>query len=124
MKSHKRIGLFSSCFILLLLFTTGCYYDQVYIPPAAPPEGEISYATEVQPIWDTKGCMNCHNTGGTSPVLTSDVSYNNLVPDKVDLVNPEQSIVYTVLDGWMAGTVTAEDKAIVLEWITQGAKNN
>lgn len=124
MKSHKRIGLFSSCFILLLLFTTGCYYDQVYVAPEAPPEGEISYATDVQPIWDTKGCMNCHNTGGTSPVLTSDVSYNNLVPSKVDLANPDQSIVYTVLDGFMRGSVTAADEAIILEWITQGAKNN
>ncbi len=124
MKSNNRTKAFNISIILLLLFTTGCYYDQVYVPPAAPPEGVISYATDVQTIWDTKGCLNCHNTGATAPILTSDVSYANLVPDKVDLANPAQSAVYTVLSGFMRGSVTAEDEAIILEWIEQGAKNN
>lgn len=113
-----------SVIAILLFATTGCYYDQVYVAPEAPPEGEISYATDVQTIWDTKGCLNCHNTGATAPILTADVSYNNLVPSKVDLANPSQSAIYTVLDGFMRGSVTAADEAIVLEWIEQGAQNN
>ena len=124
MKSNKGIKSLTIALMLFLAINTGCYYDQVYVAPEAPPEGEISYAADVQTIWDTKGCLDCHNTGGTSPVLTSDVSYNNLVPSKVDLNNPEQSKVYTVLDGFMRGSVTAADEAVVLEWITQGAKNN
>lgn len=120
-ENKNRIGLLVSLILITYLSVlTACKNEN----EEPIPEEQISYTSDVQLIWDTKGCMNCHNTGGTSPVLTSDVSYNNLVPSKVDLANPEQSIVYTVLDGWMAGTVTEDDKEVVLKWIEQGAKDN
>jgi len=124
MKSNKGIKSLAASLMFFLAFNTGCYYDQVYIAPAPPPEGEVSYATDIQPIWDTKGCLNCHNTGATAPELTASVSYNNLVPEHVDLANPAQSKVLTVLDGFMRGSITASDEAVILKWIEQGAKNN
>ena len=116
MRTKSGIKILGASLILYLAFNTGCYYDQVYIEP---PEGDVSYAADIQPIWDTKGCMNCHNTGATAPELTPSVSYNNLVPEHVDLANPTQSRVLTVLDGFMRGDVTASDEALILMWIEQ-----
>ena len=121
MKKRFGIKAFGASLILYLAFSTGCYYDQVYV---APPEHQISYAEEIQPLWDTKGCMTCHDTGRTEPILTPAVSYNNIVPSKVDLANPPNSIIYTVLGGFMKGDITSEDEAVVLKWIEQGALNN
>lgn len=123
MNSHKRIGLFSGCFILLLLFTTGCYYDKV-LP--VEPEGDISYSTDMQPFFDSK-CVSCHNGGGVPLDLSPGVSFDALISGNyINASDPASSSLYTKINtgGSMESYATDSERAITLKWIEQGAQNN
>lgn len=124
MKANYRNYYIKVSLLFITLLASGCYYDQVAPVVVELPDTPLSYATDIQPIWETKGCLNCHSSGATAPDLTAAVSYNEIVPSKIDLANPEQSKIYTVLDGFMAGTISAQDKAVILKWLEQGAQNN
>ena len=76
--------------------TSGCTYNWILPEEDVDPnpDGEpISYATQVQPIFDNK-CVSCHNTGGTAPDLTTGKSYNQVVPGQVNLTTPAESGIY------------------------------
>ena len=128
MKRIIRIKLLHLSLILFLAMNTGCYYDQVYVAPAEPPEGDVSYATDVQPIFTGK-CVSCHSVG--SPAggldLSEGNSYNNInkLP-YVDLSTPTESLIYTKphSTGSHFTKYSTTDEAAVLKWIEQGAKNN
>lgn len=126
MKSNKRMSLFSSGIILLLLFTTGCYYDQVYVPPAAPPAEDISFVADVEPIFYTGNkCTACHPpTRGLD--LTQGNAYASIQDGRVDVTNPDQSLIYTKPEsgGSHPQTYSADEAAIVLKWIEDGAQDN
>jgi hypothetical protein len=60
---------------LALVFSTvliGCATDPASSPadelPTEPVEGDVSYASDVQPIWDAY-CVDCHTAGHHRPVL-------------------------------------------------------
>lgn len=108
--------------ILVLMLTTGCYYDKVYIPE---PEGEISFDTDLQPIFDAK-CAICH-PDDSQPDLQPDQSYNSLISgDYVNTADPANSKLYVKINtgGSMETYATDTERALVLKWIEQGAKNN
>ncbi len=107
---------------LLLLFLSGCYYDQVYIPE---PEGEISYATDMQPFFDAK-CASCH-PDDSPPDLQSGTSYNSLLSGGyINTADPAGSLLYLKIapGGTMETYSTPTETAMTLKWIEQGAKNN
>ncbi len=123
MKSSNLIKGFNIGIILLLMFTTGCYYDQVYV---APPEGDISYSTDMQPFFDLK-CTSCHNGTGVPLDLTAGGSYDALINGNyINTANASESLLYTKIDtgGSMESYATDAERAITLKWIEQGAKNN
>jgi mono/diheme cytochrome c family protein len=116
--------------ILAIMGMTGCRYNWILpeedIDPN--PDGEpISYATQVQPIFDNK-CVSCHNTGGTAPDLSTGKSYNQVVPGHVNLTSPAESDIYyfpspsSTVHTWKK--YSSNEAKIVLTWIEEGAKNN
>ncbi len=115
--------------ILFSLFITSCKYDFILPVPEVPITGDVSFATQVAPIFSTGSkCTSCHKPGGQSPDYTAANAYAAIVPALVNKTTPAQSVIYT-----FAGTTTAThswkklstgEAAIILQWITQGAKNN
>lgn len=122
MKPKKAIKLLSASLILYLVFTTGCYYDQVYLPE---PEGEISFATDLQPFFNAN-CISCH-PDDSQPDLQAGNSYNSLIGGGyINTADPANSLLYLKIStgGSMETFSTPQGTAMVLKWIEQGAKNN
>lgn len=122
---YKR-KLFNIIILLVsMIVIFACEYEKItYVAP--DPTIPVSYATDIQPIWD-KGCVGCHGVGQTPPDLTADNSYNALINEGyVDTAQPEQSTIYTcmITGGSMAAYTNASDAGKVLVWIQQGAQNN
>ncbi len=116
--------------ILAILGMTGCRYNWILPEEDVDPNpgGEpISYATQVQPIFDSK-CISCHKTGGTAPDLTTGKSYNQVVPGHVNQSAPAESGIYyfpaptSTVHTWKK--YSSSEAKIVLTWIEEGAKNN
>lgn len=116
--------------ILAIVGMTGCRYNWILPEEDVDPNpgGEpISYATQVQPIFDNK-CVSCHNTGGTAPDLSTGKSYNQVVPGFVNLTSPAESDIYyfpsptSTVHTWKK--YSSNEAKIVLTWIEEGAKNN
>ena len=117
---------YSIFFILILfsLFLNSCKYDFI-IPEVVPPidtTTPISFASQIVPIFASK-CITCHNA--QAPVMTADVAYAQLVPNFVNTGSPSSSKVYiNASSGNHYAKVSGTQAALILAWITQGAKNN
>ena len=108
----------------------------------------VSFATQVTPIFTKRGCVNCHSAngigkdlggltlnGGTPKVyseLTAEIS-PNFAMTRVNKANPEKSLVLTMPsaetppDPHPNVTFTGPtdpDFLTILVWIKEGAKNN
>jgi len=115
--------------LLFSLFMNGCKYDFIMPVEVPPITGTVSFSTQVAPIFSTStNCTSCHKTGGTAPDLTTANAYASIVPGLINATTPEQSLIYTVPAPTTAGHTwkkyTAGEAAIILAWITDGAKNN
>ena len=111
--------------VLLSLFLNSCKYDFV-LPvevPVVNPGGEpVSFSTQVLPILTDK-CILCHST--QTPTMGAAVAYAQLVPKYVNTASPASSKFYTIpTSGTHGATVSATQGALILQWITEGAKNN
>ena len=126
MKSLKY--LFAIVFLVLTL--AGCKYSFIVpvegIDPDDPDAPQISYAAEIQPIFDSK-CTSCHD-GSRNPNLTSGNSYSSLSSGGyINTDNPEESKIYMQTDPTTGGShkkVTPAESDLLLVWIKQGAKDN
>ena len=125
MNCKHKIKLIPASLIFLLLFMSGCYYDQVYIAPVELPPDPISFATEIQPVFTAK-CIACHPpTRGLD--LTEGNAYASISnPTYINLGTPEESLIYTKPDpaGSHPGKYSTTEAAIVLKWIQEGANDN
>ena len=114
--------------ILFALFINSCKYDFILAKEVPPITGPVSFSTQVEPIFTTDKCIDCHNNGGQSPNLTTGSAYAQIVPGLINATTPESSIIYsfpaptTTTHTWKK--YSAADAAIVLAWIKDGAKNN
>lgn len=111
---------------------TGCIYDWV-VPEEVPdiPVGvEISFAEEILPIFTTgNNCSSCHRAGATPPDLTAANAYNQINTAKyINRTTPAESGIYKVpapsSTSHRHKIYTAQQAALILAWIEQGAKNN
>ena len=100
-------------FFTAILFFGSC--EKVVYPPIEKPK-DVSYAQQVQPIWDAK-CVSCHG-GGTSPNLKPDVSHGQLI------ATPAESKLMQKLYGSHDARASEMEKQTILAWIEEGAKNN
>jgi cytochrome c551/c552 len=111
-----------SAVIMLMLSLTGCYYDELQVAPLPPVEQDVSFATDIQPIFDAKDCMQCHNAS-RNPDLREGLAYASLVPAYAAPNDSEGSQLLTkLMDGHRS--VADFDIALIKAWIDQGAKNN
>ena len=111
--------------ILLSLFLNGCKYDFILppeVPVVTPGDQPILFSTQILPILTNK-CILCHST--QAPTMGASVAYAQLVPKYVNTASPASSKLYTVpTSGTHGATVSAAQGALILKWITEGAKNN
>jgi len=124
--------------LMLFVFTTlfsGCIYNFIVpievlvIDPDDPDAPQISFATDIIPIWnDNNNCTACHN-GNQAPDLRAENAYASINTSRyINSATPEESKIYKYLS---PETTTHTRKkynsaqaALVLAWIQQGAKNN
>jgi hypothetical protein len=111
--------------VLLSLFLNSCKYDfvlPVEVPVVTPGSDPISFSSKVLPILADK-CILCHST--QAPTMGASVAYTQLVPKYTNTASPSSSKLYTnATSGTHGGTVSAAQGALILQWITEGAKNN
>ncbi|MBI9068938.1 MAG: hypothetical protein JEZ09_16700 [Salinivirgaceae bacterium] len=105
-----------------------CTYDE-FVPEELPPVDTTkvySFAADIQPIF-TDNCTGCHS-GSIAFSLKEGDSYGNIVPDLVNLNNPEESDIYSFPQAGTEHSSTNNyepaQAQTVLQWIKQGAKNN
>ena len=122
-----------SIFLILILFSvfiSSCKYDFILPEVVVPVTGGVSFAKDVAPIFTTGDkCTSCHNTGGTSPDLTAAKAFAQInTANYINKTTPAVSKIYsftapaTNTHTWKK--YTAGEAAIILQWITEGAKNN
>ena len=111
--------------VLLSLFLNSCKYDfvlPVEVPVVNPGGQPVSFSTQVVPILTDK-CILCHST--QSPTMGASVAFTQLVPGYVNTASPASSKLYVnATSGTHGATVSAAQGAVILQWITEGAKNN
>ena len=117
--------------VLVALFFTGCKYDFILPVPTTPIDNggnPISFATQIAPIFSADGCTACHKPGSQTPDLTSANAYSQLVPNFVNVSSPASSILLTFPGPGSSNhtwkQLTANNAALILAWINEGAKNN
>lgn len=126
----KKIFSIVSATVVLAVVLMGCYRD--VIPPPAPdaPPQKVSFNQDVIPIFNASCNMSgCHDAVPTKqPALSPDKAYSALVNGGyVNLLVPENSRIYmSVKSNSMpvGGSITSEEKQIILDWIRTGARNN
>jgi hypothetical protein len=113
--------------ILGILFLAACTSKTIVPIPVST--GPVSFSGDVIPVF-TSNCAisGCHASGFIAPDLTASNAYNDLMSmNLVDTVHPDQSMLYKKIipGGTMNPYIkTTENQQIILNWITQGAKNN
>jgi len=120
--------------VLFVATVTGCKQDvTLTIQSTETIKDTVSFSKELQPIFTAKCALNgCHVNGGQAPDLENGESYSSLSSAKFyNIAAPKSSILYERLTGALApampvnGTNNPDNiNALVLAWITQGAKNN
>ncbi len=114
--------LFSSCEKSVIdLGSSKKAYD-----PGAPIDS-VKFNTEVLPDLDAN-CTACHSATGQFPSFEEDVAYTNIISNGlVNTASPAESIIYVKITSSTAGHGGGLHPAtgdLLLQWISQGAKNN
>jgi hypothetical protein len=122
----------SQTFLILFFITStllSCNYD--FIKKAQPinPGTQVSFASQILPIFSADECIACHKTGGQMPDYTPANAYASIISNNVvNTTTPESSLLYTVPNPTTSGhswtKLTANQAQLILLWIQQGALNN
>jgi hypothetical protein len=118
----RKLGFFA---LLLLAGLWACEYENI-IPIVVEVPDNVEFSVDVAPIFADVSCTGCHG-GGISPNLTQGEAWDALVSGGfVDTDNPVGSkLILMINEGHRtSGDLSAEQKAYILKWITEGAKNN
>jgi hypothetical protein len=108
------------------LFLFSCYYDEFPKEEEVviPPETQISFSSDITPIFVAYNCAQCHKPSGQSPDLTEGNEYNALVPTYVTAGDAINSRLYIQLAVNNHRNVDATSIALIEKWIDDGAENN
>lgn len=129
--SISKIQVILFIIIFGLISFAGCYYDNSIVDEDEEFSGEVSFNSDIIPIFN-KDCntSGCHISGGIKPDLSPSSAYNSLQNGNyIDVENPEESALYQ----WMKGNKSVpmpvsgpniSYNAKVLAWIKQGSLNN
>ena len=120
---------------IALLVAPGCYKVATLTldTTAIADTGKVNFSSKIIPVFE-KSCAlsGCHTVGGQVPDLSTANAYNSLIAGGyLNKTKPSNSSLYLWLTGKKAiampfGTANnpSNINALVLAWITQGAKNN
>ncbi len=112
---------FSLFLVVLVLILSSC--EKVTLEPFSDVPNDLSLSDDIQPIFNSN-CISCHG-GSRNPDLQEGNSYNSLVNGGfVDKGDPENSRIVNVLKGSHSSRASEMEKAYILGWIQQGAKDN
>ena len=103
-----------------------CTWDEIPPPKIEIPDTTISFSLNIIPIFEAKcATSNCHD-GTWRPDLQTNVAYDELINGGyINTNSPADSELYTKIDGGsMEQYTTAQDRALILQWITEGAEDN
>ena len=114
----------------MALFLGSCYYDTYPIEEELPVPEDVSYADDIQPLWDRDCVSNCHPP--TPPNLEQGLSYNALLDGGYVIPgDSENSRLYKSLLGIDGVSLmppgarwNVNDINLVKKWIDDGAENN
>ena len=115
------------CLCIILLMGTGCYFDEMEDP--LPPQGVISYALDIQPIF-SNNCTVCHPGQVMDLYLTAANSYSSITNGVYIIPNdPDGSLLFQRLLGNPTpmppgGSLQSAEIELIRTWIEQGALNN
>ena len=127
-KIRSNILVLSFC-----LLYSSCYYDETVevTIPDIPMDQEVSFASDIQPIFiqDGKDCTACHNGTVAQPDLREGNAYDAIVPEYVVAGNAEDSELFRRLPGNNHPTeagflLNVDEIALIKAWIDRGAENN
>lgn len=119
---RKFIFLFFTVVGISLIFNS-C--EKKFIDLSSPPSGTLHFSTDIVPLLANK-CTSCHNSTGQSPSFEASVAYDNVIA-LVNTTTPESSTIYihiTENPNHHGGGVFQTEGDKILDWITQGAKND
>lgn len=112
-----------------------------------PPPSEVSFFSNIQPIFNNNGCVSCHGGSG-GLFLTAGQSYSNLVNVNAQAActtkkrvlpgNPDESVLYIRVSANTSDSqcgvnsrmpqggnrLPQETIDLIRDWIKHGAKNN
>jgi len=125
----KQYYILTFVFLLFMIGLSSCKYDNVIEPAPPSPTDTVSFSQQIQPIF-TSNCISCHKTGAQAPDLTAGNAYTDIMNmNLVNTTSPESSTIYwhpspdnPTAHAWEK--YTANQAALVLIWIQQGAKDN
>jgi hypothetical protein len=130
MKRTRNISL-SVIATLLILMWSACYYDEVVPGASIADVGQISFTTDIIPIFNASCNMSgCHNTGGQAPDLSASNAFNALTNGGyINTSNASASELYKWMNNEESLSMplsgpNATYNAKVLAWIEQGGSNN
>lgn len=116
---------------LLLVLLAGvamasCTWEEIK-PKKIVVGDSAKFSLNIIPIF-TANCAKsgCHIKGGQAPDLSSQNAYTSLIYyGYIDTDFPESSILYEkIATGSMKDKATDTDRALILQWIKQGALDN
>ena len=120
----KRVLFCALCFSV---FFSSCEWVTIepIVPELPPPDEEISFSVDIQPIFTSK-CVECHPpTRGLD--LTDGNAYNSINNENfINSTTPSESLIYTKGDpnGNHPGKYSITESALLLRWIEEGSQNN
>ncbi len=119
----KIVKLMSKVAVLMLMLSlTGCYYDDLQVAELPVIEEDVSFAADIQTIFNDNNCMECHPSL-TKPDLREGFAYASLVPNYAMPNDSDGSPMMAKMIGGHRG-LSANEKALIKAWIDQGAQNN
>ena len=87
------------------------------------PDVPVLFQTQIQPIF-SNNCIVCHK-GSRNPDLRDGNSYSSLTTGSYVNLPAENSKLYSqIISGSHAPFTIDTEKQLILNWISQGAKNN
>ncbi|MCU4155406.1 hypothetical protein J1N10_05425 [Carboxylicivirga sp. A043] len=125
----KALKIFFASVMLVAIAATSCDYKYITPDTGEPvdPEEPISFTQQVEPIWTSQSCTNCHNGSGLFSLQQGE-AYQSLVGNGLlDFENADNSKIVTVPGSGGLHTdytYVSNQKLIITTWIEQGAEDN
>lgn len=120
----------AGCCLVMILGSLGCRYDQqqAFVLPDT-----VSFQTDILPLFNTQcSITDCHAAShpAANLNLSAAAAYMQLfVKHEIDTIQPTNSLLYIQMNSSgtpmpPSGRLSDYDVALVLAWISQGAKHN